>query len=134
MSGKGERAETFTFQQSVSNELKALGRSSYTLCVDGPLVVRQAFHPEASKKNIVLPDCFYSFVDLRKEFHKCCPNAGPVKELTVASMLHSKTEPVDSETVIRARGLPWQSSDQDIARFFKGLNIAKSTEQRERNS
>uniref|UniRef100_A0A8C5E9L4 Epithelial splicing regulatory protein 2-like n=1 Tax=Gouania willdenowi TaxID=441366 RepID=A0A8C5E9L4_GOUWI len=37
----------------------------------------------------------------------------------------SKTEPVDSETVIRARGLPWQSSDQDIARFFKGLNIAK---------
>ncbi|KAK7913660.1 hypothetical protein WMY93_013871 [Mugilogobius chulae] len=37
----------------------------------------------------------------------------------------SKSEPVDSETVIRARGLPWQSSDQDIARFFKGLNIAK---------
>lgn len=37
----------------------------------------------------------------------------------------SKTEAVDSETVIRARGLPWQSSDQDIARFFKGLNIAK---------
>lgn len=32
---------------------------------------------------------------------------------------------MDSETVIRARGLPWQSSDQDIARFFKGLNIAK---------
>ncbi|EMP41254.1 Epithelial splicing regulatory protein 2 [Chelonia mydas] len=37
----------------------------------------------------------------------------------------SKSEAVDSETVIRARGLPWQSSDQDIARFFKGLNIAK---------
>lgn len=37
----------------------------------------------------------------------------------------SKSEIVDSETVIRARGLPWQSSDQDIARFFKGLNIAK---------
>lgn len=37
----------------------------------------------------------------------------------------SKTEPVDNETIIRARGLPWQSSDQDIARFFKGLNIAK---------
>ncbi|KAG2469696.1 S12A4 protein, partial [Polypterus senegalus] len=36
-----------------------------------------------------------------------------------------KSEVVDSETVIRARGLPWQSSDQDIARFFKGLNIAK---------
>lgn len=43
-------------------------------------------------------------------------------------MSSSKTEPVDSETVIRARGLPWQSSDQDIARFFKGLTIAKYVE------
>nr|XP_055061171.1 epithelial splicing regulatory protein 2 isoform X4 [Misgurnus anguillicaudatus]XP_055061173.1 epithelial splicing regulatory protein 2 isoform X4 [Misgurnus anguillicaudatus] len=164
------------FHQSVSAELKSLGRSSYTLCVDGPLLIRQVLHPEASKKNLVLPECFYSFVDLKKEFHKCCPNAGPVKDLTLLSMLDyvcvstvvdqeagvmevknmvllllhllaepynhtfpdfevvnykfesgacSKTEAVDSETVIRARGLPWQSSDQDIARFFKGLNIAK---------
>lgn len=45
-------------------------------------------------------------------------------------MSSSKTEPVDSETVIRARGLPWQSSDQDIARFFKGLTIAKYVELR----
>ncbi|XP_052457701.1 epithelial splicing regulatory protein 2-like isoform X1 [Carassius gibelio] len=164
------------FYQSVSDELKSLGRSSYTLCVDGPLLIRQVLHPEASKKNLVLPECFYTFVDLKKEFHKCCPNAGPVKDLTLTSMLDyvcvpaaveqeagtrevknmvllilhllaepynhkfstsetvnykfesgacSKTEAVDSETVIRARGLPWQSSDQDIARFFKGLNIAK---------
>lgn len=34
-------------------------------------------------------------------------------------------ELIDDNTIIRARGLPWQSSDQDIARFFKGLNIAK---------
>uniref|UniRef100_A0A9J7Z345 Epithelial splicing regulatory protein 2 n=1 Tax=Cyprinus carpio carpio TaxID=630221 RepID=A0A9J7Z345_CYPCA len=144
------------FHQSVSAELKSLGRSSYTLCVDGPLLIRQVLHPEASKKNLVLPECFYTFVDLKKEFHKCCPNAGPVNDLTLTSMLDSsglllwpkpirmllsmsdcylcvcmcmpsssKTEAVDSETVIRARGLPWQSSDQDIARFFKGLNIAK---------
>uniref|UniRef100_A0A7N6FL64 RRM domain-containing protein n=1 Tax=Anabas testudineus TaxID=64144 RepID=A0A7N6FL64_ANATE len=125
-------------QQSVSSEVKCLGRSSYTICVNSPLIIRQALHPEASKKNLVLPECFFSFVDLRKEFHKCCPSAGPVQKLTPASMLEcilqetlfsiftiSKTEPVDSETVIRARGLPWQSSDQDIARFFKGLNIAK---------
>lgn len=45
-------------------------------------------------------------------------------------MFSSKTEPVDNETVIRARGLPWQSSDQDIARFFKGLSIAKYVEQK----
>lgn len=38
------------FQQLVSSELKSLGRSSYTLCVDSPLVIRQALHPEASKK------------------------------------------------------------------------------------
>lgn len=37
----------------------------------------------------------------------------------------SKSDVVDDESVVRARGLPWQSSDQDIARFFKGLNIAK---------
>uniref|UniRef100_A0A8C7CI13 Epithelial splicing regulatory protein 2 n=1 Tax=Oncorhynchus kisutch TaxID=8019 RepID=A0A8C7CI13_ONCKI len=132
------------FQQSVSAELKALGRSSYTLCVDGPLIIRQALHPEASKKNLVLPECFYSFVDVRKEFHKCCPNKfDPHCKLVFESLADhkfscfeavkyklesgacSKTEPVDSETVIRARGLPWQSSDQDISRFFKGLNIAK---------
>uniref|UniRef100_A0A8C4IQN5 Epithelial splicing regulatory protein 2 n=1 Tax=Dicentrarchus labrax TaxID=13489 RepID=A0A8C4IQN5_DICLA len=155
------------FQQSVSSELKCLGRSTYTLCVNSPLVIRQALHPEASKKNLVLPECFFSFVDVRKEFHKCCPNAGPVQKVnlfTTEKTEHcfgtsgsnnafndailflfldhkfssvetvkykfdsgtcSKTEPVDSETVIRARGLPWQSSDQDIARFFKGLSIAK---------
>uniref|UniRef100_A0A8C5G6K6 Epithelial splicing regulatory protein 2-like n=1 Tax=Gouania willdenowi TaxID=441366 RepID=A0A8C5G6K6_GOUWI len=132
------------FQQTVSSEVKCLGRSSYTLCVNSPLVIRQVLHPEASKKNLVLPECFFSFVDVRKEFKKCCTNAGPVQKLTTTSMLEyhkfscvetvkykfdsgtcSKTEPVDSETVIRARGLPWQSSDQDIARFFKGLNIAK---------
>uniref|UniRef100_A0A4W6FUE9 Epithelial splicing regulatory protein 2 n=1 Tax=Lates calcarifer TaxID=8187 RepID=A0A4W6FUE9_LATCA len=146
------------FQQSVSSEVKCLGRSSCTLCVNSPLIIRQALHPEASKKNLVLPECFFSFVDVRKEFHKCCPNAGPMEKLTLTSICillifyvmnapfnhiyHkfscvetvkykfdsgtcSKTEPVDSETVIRARGLPWQSSDQDIARFFKGLNIAK---------
>ena len=32
---------------------------------------------------------------------------------------------VESEVVVRARGLPWQSSDQDVAHFFAGLNIAK---------
>uniref|UniRef100_A0A3B5KT71 Epithelial splicing regulatory protein 2 n=1 Tax=Takifugu rubripes TaxID=31033 RepID=A0A3B5KT71_TAKRU len=153
------------FQQLVSSELKSLGRSSYTLCVDSPLVIRQVLHPEASKKNLILPECFFSFVDLRKEFHKCCPNTGPTQKLrlllrcalwsrkygncfnlkhfySVFLLEHkfscvetvkykfdsgtcSKKEPVDNETVIRARGLPWQSSDQDIARFFKGLTIAK---------
>uniref|UniRef100_A0A915DJP0 RRM domain-containing protein n=1 Tax=Ditylenchus dipsaci TaxID=166011 RepID=A0A915DJP0_9BILA len=31
---------------------------------------------------------------------------------------------VDSSLVVRARGLPWQASEKDIALFFLGLNIA----------
>ncbi|XP_064884576.1 epithelial splicing regulatory protein 2 isoform X10 [Columba livia] len=165
------------FSQLVSSDLKGLGRSSYTLCSDGQSLIRQVLHPEASKKNLLLSDCFYSFYDLRKEFHTCYPNSAAVKDQTIKTMAEylglgtdeteedfgvwqvktmvaiifsmlsescnhiftepetvkykyetgpcSKSETVDSETVIRARGLPWQSSDQDIARFFKGLNIAK---------
>ena len=29
------------------------------------------------------------------------------------------------QRLVRARGLPWQASEQDIADFFTGLNIAK---------
>lgn len=39
--------------------------------------------------------------------------------------IYSKNELIDVNTVVRARGLPWQSSDQDIAKFFKGLDIIK---------
>ncbi|XP_053874409.1 epithelial splicing regulatory protein 1 isoform X3 [Malaclemys terrapin pileata] len=165
------------FNQSVSNELNIGVGTSFCLCTDGQLHIRQLLHPEASKKNILLPECFYSFFDLRKEFKKCCPDSSDVDKLDVAAMTEylnleksspawcfgasqvedmgniiltlisevynhrladpervnykfesgtcSKMELVDDNTIIRARGLPWQSSDQDIARFFKGLNIAK---------
>ncbi|XP_028333461.1 epithelial splicing regulatory protein 2 isoform X7 [Physeter macrocephalus] len=147
------------------------------LCTDGQQLLRQVLHPEASRKNLVLPDTFFSFYDLRREFHVQHPSTRPARDLTVATMaqdlgletdateddfgvwevktmvaviLHlldgpsgqlflkpevvkqkyetgpcSKADVVDSETVVRARGLPWQSSDQDVARFFKGLNIAR---------
>ena len=39
--------------------------------------------------------------------------------------IRSQTDKVDTHCCVRARGLPWQASDQDIARFFVGLNVAK---------
>ncbi|XP_064129947.1 epithelial splicing regulatory protein 2 isoform X1 [Loxodonta africana] len=165
------------FSQLVSGDVALLGGGPYMLCTDGQQLLRQVLHPEASRKNLVLPDTFFSFYDLRREFHMRHPSICPTRDLTVATMaqdlgletdateddfgvwevktmvaiiLHllegpsgqlfskpevvkqkyetgpcSKTDVVDSETVIRARGLPWQSSDQDVARFFKGLNIAR---------
>uniref|UniRef100_A0A5F8GFK0 Epithelial splicing regulatory protein 2 n=1 Tax=Monodelphis domestica TaxID=13616 RepID=A0A5F8GFK0_MONDO len=177
--GRAHRPLLLQFSQLVSGDVELLGGGSYTLCTDGPLLVRQVLHPEASRKNLVLPDAFFSFYDLRREFHGRRPEAGPARNLSVSTMAqsilpearvplggggggvsvwsvclpclclsaclsvyHTFTEPeivkckydsgpcskaevVDNETVVRARGLPWQSSDQDIARFFKGLNIAK---------
>ncbi|KAM8966224.1 epithelial splicing regulatory protein 1 [Pelodytes ibericus] len=165
------------FNQSVGNELNIGVGTSYCICTDGQLHIRQVLHPEASKKNIMLPECFYSFFDLRKEFKKCLPGSSDASEVDIQSMMNyfglgtqnsqettgatevddmgeiiitlisepynhrfsdpervnykfesgtcSKVEIIDDNTIIRARGLPWQSSDQDIARFFKGLNIAK---------
>ena len=39
--------------------------------------------------------------------------------------IRSREDAVDGDCCVRARGLPWQASDQDIARFFVGLNVAK---------
>jgi epithelial splicing regulatory protein 1/2 len=39
--------------------------------------------------------------------------------------IRTREESVDTNCCVRARGLPWQASDQDIARFFVGLNVAK---------
>ncbi|XP_061572773.1 epithelial splicing regulatory protein 1 isoform X2 [Cololabis saira] len=178
------------FNLQLTNEVNSEGTgTSLCLCTDGQLPIRQVIHPEAVSKNILVPDCFYSFFDLRKEFKKHFPTSdlkdlnvhvmaealripdSPTSDLTVIqdpsvaspaevaiqqvqlmgsillAMLSdpfchtfsdpervserfesgtcSKREKVCDNTVIRARGLPWQSSDQDIARFFRGLNIAK---------
>ncbi|XP_012704782.2 epithelial splicing regulatory protein 1 isoform X3 [Fundulus heteroclitus] len=181
-----------TFNLQLTNEVNSAGAgTSLCLCADGQLHIRQVIHPEAAGKNILVPDCFYSFFDLRKEFMNHFPTsdlkalnahvmaeslslpvdvptvwdptanqdplAAPPAEVAVQQVrlmtsiilallsepyCHSfsnpekvserfesgtcsKMEKVCDNTVIRARGLPWQSSDQDIARFFKGLNIAK---------
>ncbi|KAM9852378.1 epithelial splicing regulatory protein 1 isoform 2-T2 [Aulostomus maculatus] len=180
------------FHLQLTNEVNSAGAgTSLCLCTDGQLHIRQVIHPEAASKSILVPDCFYSFFDLRKEFKTQFPSSD-LKALNVHSMAESLSIPVDvpatcessasldvaavlppgiavqqvqimasiilallsepfchtfsnpervsekfetgtcskmekvsDNTVIRARGLPWQSSDQDIARFFRGLNIAK---------
>ncbi|KAJ0066102.1 hypothetical protein NL108_001356, partial [Boleophthalmus pectinirostris] len=166
------------FHLQLTNEVNSAGTgTSVCLCADGQLHIRQVIHPEAASKNILVPDCFYSFFDIRKEFKKHFP-ASDLKALNVQNMAECilpflnyyssaklvvvqqvqtmtsivlallsepfchifsnpekvndkfesgtcKMEKVSDNTVIRARGLPWQSSDQDIARFFRGLNIAK---------
>ncbi|KAM8870854.1 epithelial splicing regulatory protein 1 isoform 2-T2 [Spinachia spinachia] len=180
------------FCLQLTNEVNSAGAgTSVCLCTDGPLHIRQVIHPEAASKNILVPDCFHSFFDLRKEFKMCFPTSD-LKALNVHNMAETLSIPVDlpamldpsatldpsailpaeiavqliqimssivlallsepsshtfsteervsekfetgtcskmekvcDNTVIRARGLPWQSSDQDIARFFRGLNIAK---------
>uniref|UniRef100_A0A665WEI8 Epithelial splicing regulatory protein 1 n=1 Tax=Echeneis naucrates TaxID=173247 RepID=A0A665WEI8_ECHNA len=142
------------FHLQLTNDVNSAGAgTSVCLCTDGQLHIRQVIHPEAASKNILVPDCFYSFFDLRKEFKKNFPmsdlkalNAYNMSESTLPAEIavqqvqtmasivlallseptcDSKMEKVCDNMVIRARGLPWQSSDQDIARFFRGLNIAK---------
>ncbi|XP_051920442.1 epithelial splicing regulatory protein 1 isoform X2 [Hippocampus zosterae] len=179
-----------TFHLQLTNEVNSAGAgTSVCLCTDGQLHIRQVIHPEAASKSILIPDCFYSFFDLRKEFKTHFPSdLGaldvyamaeslniPIEAPAMCSSLDTldplaimppqvavqtvrlmaqivlsllsepfchtfsnpervnekfetgtcKTEKVSDSTVIRARGLPWQSSDQDIARFFSGLNIAR---------
>uniref|UniRef100_A0A3B3U5S0 Epithelial splicing regulatory protein 1 n=1 Tax=Poecilia latipinna TaxID=48699 RepID=A0A3B3U5S0_9TELE len=137
----------YAFNLQLTNEVNSAGAgTSLCLCTDGQLHIRQVIHPEAASKNIPVPDCFYSFFDLRKEFknHFATSDLKALNAHVMAECIlcHSfsnperinerfesgtcsKMEKVCDNTVIRARGLPWQSSDQDIARFFKGLNIAK---------
>lgn len=48
-----------------------------------------------------------------------------MREESVFNCFSSRDEEVDPNCVVRARGLPWQSSDKDIAKFFRGLNVTK---------
>ncbi|XP_058054122.1 RNA-binding protein fusilli [Anopheles bellator] len=168
---------------------------SFRLVTDGQLPLRQCLHPEASAKEIDLPQYYWRFCDLRKEFVRLkagdlaralvpvadaqklqsMPNLVPpvpasiadiiqdlelqacqdnnefyVKEardmvtivqhmitlghkFDVNEVINLNLEPgicsiddeIDGTCIVRARGLPWQSSDQDIAKFFRGLNVAK---------
>ncbi|XP_017077893.1 RNA-binding protein fusilli isoform X2 [Drosophila eugracilis] len=51
--------------------------------------------------------------------------ANEVVNLVLEPGICSIDDEIDGNCIVRARGLPWQSSDQDIAKFFRGLNVAK---------
>ncbi|XP_067628955.1 RNA-binding protein fusilli-like [Eurosta solidaginis] len=52
-------------------------------------------------------------------------SANEVVTLALEPGICSIDDEIDGNCIVRARGLPWQSSDQDIAKFFRGLNVAK---------
>ncbi|PIK58041.1 putative epithelial splicing regulatory protein 2 [Apostichopus japonicus] len=162
------------FDQYLRQELNANEDASFCICTDGQLHIRQCLHPQATSKGVELPDYFYQFFDIRKEFRRKYPEApiiidvkdmaqflnidvgsydftetGVDESRTMASIVQKllsdghrfmepdrirgkyepgtfeKTDSVSDDTVVKARGLPWQASDRDVFRFFKGLNIAK---------
>ncbi|XP_070135336.1 RNA-binding protein fusilli isoform X2 [Drosophila bipectinata] len=51
--------------------------------------------------------------------------ANELVNLVLEPGICSIDDEIDGNCIVRARGLPWQSSDQDIAKFFCGLNVAK---------
>lgn len=44
-------------------------------------------------QNLVLPDTFFSFYDLRREFHMQHPSACPARDLTVGTMAQGTCDP-----------------------------------------
>ena len=57
----------------------------FVLVTDGQLHIRQCLFPEAQRKNIKLPNYYYSFHDLRKEFIAARPNSSV---MTIKDMLN----------------------------------------------
>ncbi|EEC12486.1 hypothetical protein IscW_ISCW009081 [Ixodes scapularis] len=58
----------FPFSQWARARLESEAGGQFYFVTDGQLTLRQALHPEAVRHGILLPDAFYHFFDLRKEF------------------------------------------------------------------
>ncbi|EMP28325.1 Epithelial splicing regulatory protein 1 [Chelonia mydas] len=92
------------FNQSVSNELNIGVGTSFCLCTDGQLHVRQLLHPEASKKVLNR----YSSTPL-------VPLAAP----PILPVLPQQfMPPTNVRDCIRLRGLPYAATIEDILEFL----------------
>ena len=47
-----------------------ISEDEFFLITDGSIGIRQSLFPECTKKDIELPNYYYSFIDIRKEFQK----------------------------------------------------------------
>jgi hypothetical protein len=48
-----------------------------------------------------------------------------VMSLVTSLFPFSTASHAEDESVVRLRGLPYQASDHEVARFFRGLNIVR---------
>ena len=72
-----ERFDSDVARKSLNN--------NFVLVTDGQLHIRQCLFPEAQRKNIKLPNYYYKFHDLRKEYMAVKPNCSV---LTIKDMLN----------------------------------------------
>lgn len=72
-----------------------LGLQDACLCGDGqtPRLTSLSLLPRACSQNLVLPDTFFSFYDLRREFHMQHPSDCPARDLTVGTMAQGTCDP-----------------------------------------
>ncbi|ODN02747.1 RNA-binding protein fusilli [Orchesella cincta] len=54
-----------------TKESRTRSSMSFAFITEGQLPLRQCLHPEACTKDILLPEYYYSFFDLKKEFCAC---------------------------------------------------------------
>lgn len=77
-------------------------------------------------QNLVLPDTFFSFYDLRREFHVQHPSARLARDLTVATMAQGTYDPEGLEW--RGGGMLYVSEYVHAGGFYEHTQLALPAE------